>query len=637
MSSPSGSARAAPHVAVAPRRASLTPGQKVSLTVTTNDSAGVRWSVDPSTGSLDAQTTRDGQTIHFTAPGMAGVTGVYTVKATSIADPTQISSAFIAVTDLPGVYTYHNDLGRTGVNHREYALTTSNVNVDSFGKLFSCGVDGVIYTQPLWVANLKINGRPHNVVFVGTEHDSLYAFDADAAPCTLLWRANLAGVTHGGTGGEKPVSGKLLGRGDGDIAPEVGVTGTPVIDPVSAVLYVVSKSMNRAGTRFYQRLHALDLATGAEKRGSPIDIAATYPGVGDGGSRVIFNSRMEHQRAALALVNGVVYIGWGSHEDRGPFYGWILGYTYDGTKFSQSAVLNAGPNTREVGIWMGGAAPAADSGALYVVTGNGAFDASHATGPNNDYGDSLLKLSSSLKVVQYFTPTNQEADNAANMDFGGGATVLGDLPAGSPIRHVAIVGGKAGNLYVINRDCLGGFGDAKAWQRITVGEVGDIDADTPGVVFSAPALWNDNLYVAGARGPLKAFRFDTSTGRLGLVGTAALPAGGFGYPGSSPSVSSRASTNGIVWLIDAAQYCTPGAPGCGSAVLHAYDANNVAIELWNSSMAPSDAAGYAVKFSVPTVANGKVYVGTRGNNTGGRFWPLASRSGELDVYGLKPN
>src|SRR6185312_11669395 len=385
------------------------------------------------------------------------------------------------------------------------------------------------------------------------------------------------------------------------------------------------------------RLHALDLATGAERHGSPIDIAATYPGVGDGGSRVTFNSRTEHQRAALALVNGVVYIAWGSHEDRGPFYGWLIGYSYDGTELTQASVLNAGPNLRESGIWMSGAAPAADSSnALYVVTGNGGFDASHPTGPNNDYGDSLLKLSGTLKVLQYFTPSNQAADNAANMDFGGGATVLGDLPAGSPITHVAIAGGKDGNLYVINRDCLGGFGDAKAWQQITIGEVGDIDADTPGVVFSAPALWNNNVYVAGARGPLKAFRFDPS-GRLRLASTAASPAAGVGYPGSSPSVSSQESTHGIVWLIDAAQYCTPGSPGCGPAVLHAYDANNVAVELWNSSMAPSDAAGYAVKFSVPTVANGKVYVGTRGNNTGGRLWPMASRSGELDVYGLKPN
>lgn len=638
-SKPSGNNTSMPplatHVTIAPRHAALTLGQKISLTATTNDSAGVAWSVDPNAGSLDAQTSRGGQTIHFTAPNTAGV---YTVKATNITDSTQSTSITIGVTDLPGVYTYHNDLGRTGVNDREYALTTSNVNTNSFGKLFSCQVDGAVYTQPLWIAHLKINGAPHNVVFVGTEHDSLYAFDADANPCSRLWKANLIVKAHGGTGGERTVSGTLVGRGDGDLLPEVGITGTPVIDPASAILYVVSKSMNFAGTSFYQRLHAIDLATGAEKAGSPINIAATYPGTGDGGSQVTFNARMQHQRAALALVNGVVYIAWGSHEDRAPFYGWIMGYTYNGATFSQSYVVNVAPNTREAGVWMSGAAPAADSGnALYVITGNGGFDAPNTTAPNNDYGDSLLKLSGSLKVLQYFTPANEQVNNAANNDFGaGGAAVLGNLPAGSPITHLAIAGGKDGTLYVLNRDALGGFGDAKAWQQINIGTEGDLNEATPGVIFSVPALWNNYLYIAGAGGPLKAFRLDPSTARLSLVSATTVPAAGFSYPGSTPSVSSQATANGIVWILDNGQYCTPASPGCGPSVLHAYDATHVATELWNSSKVSADVAGYAVKFVVPTVANGKVYVGTRGHNTGGRYRTMGS-SGELDVYGLKPN
>jgi len=357
-SSPSGSKPAGTGISISPRRAALTIGQQISLTAMTRDPAGVRWSVDPNAGSLDAQTSRDGQTIHFTAPNTAGV---FTVKATGISDSTQSSSIVIGVTDLPGVYTHHNDLGRTGVNDREYALTTSNVNTDSFGKLFSCFLDGAIYTQPLWVAHLKIDGHPHNVIFVGTAHDSLYAFDADAAPCSQLWKANLIDTAHGEAGGERPVPGNVVGRGDGDLLPEVGITGTPVIDPARAVLYVVSKSVNYAGTSFYHRLHAIDLATGAEKAGSPITIAATYPGIGEHGSQVAFNPRQEHQRAALALVNGVIYIAWGSHEDRSPFYGWIMGYTYNGATFSQSYVLNTGPNTREAGVWMSGAAPSADS------------------------------------------------------------------------------------------------------------------------------------------------------------------------------------------------------------------------------------------------------------------------------------
>ena len=631
----SGSPQGAIHIAITPRRAALTLGQKISLTATTNDSAGVSWTISSNAGSLDAQTSRNGQTIHFTAPS---ATGLFTVKATSVSDSTQSSSVAIAVTDLPGVYTYHNDLGRTGVNDREYALTVSNVNTDSFGKLFSCYVDGAIYTQPLWVPSLKIDGRPHNAVFVGTAHDSLYAFDADASPCSRLWKVSLIDTAHGGTGGEKTVPGDLVGRGDKDVLPEIGITGTPVIDPATSVLYVVSKSMNSAGTKFYHRLHAIDLATGAERSGSPIDIAATFPGKGDGGSQVVFNARQEHQRAALALVNGVVYVAWGSHEDRSPFYGWLMGYTYNGSTFSRSYVVNAAPNTREAGIWMSGAAPAADSSnTLYVVTGNGGFDASNTSPPNNDFGNSLLKLSSSLKVLEYFTPSNQQANNASNNDFGaGGAAVLDDLPAGSPITHIAIAGGKDGSLFVVNRDSLGGFGDTKAWQQISVGVEGDLSEDTPGVIFSVPALWNHYLYIAGAGGPLKAFRLDPSTARLNLASTTTVPAAGFSYPGSTPSVSSQATNNGIVWILDNGQYCTPASPGCGPSVLHAYDANNVATELWNSSKVSTDTAGYAVKFTVPTIANGRVYVGTRGKNKGGKYRPM-DNSGELDVYGLKPN
>jgi len=633
--SSSGSSRRATIVTVAPRFAALTPGQTLSLTATTNDPAGVKWSVAPNVGSLDALTSQAGQTIHFRAPNTAGV---YTVKATSIADSTQNSSVTIGVTDLSGVYTYHNDRARDGVNEREYALTAATVHSTSFGKLFSCSVDGAIYTQPLWVANLKIDGALHNVVFVGTEHDSLYAFDADATPCSRLWKVDLVDWAHGGTGLERSVSGTLVGRGDGDLLPEIGITGTPVIDPRSAVLYVVSKSMNFVGRRFYQRLHAIDLATGAERAGSPIDITATFPGTGDGGSQVTFNTRTENQRAGLALVNGVVYIAWASHEDRAPFYGWLMGYTYNGTAFKQSCVLNLAPNTREAGVWMSGAAPAADSdNALYVITGNGGFDARKTTPPNNDYGDSLLKLSGSLKVLQYFTPSNEQVNNAANNDFGaGGAPVLGNLPAGSPIAHIAIGGGKDGSLFVLNRDSLGGFGNDKAWQQVSIGVEGDLDEATPGVIFSVPALWNNYLYIAGAGGPLKAFRLDATTAHLTLASATTVPAAGFSYPGSTPSVSSQGSANGIVWILDNGQYCTPASPGCGPAVLHAYDATNVARELWNSSQVSTDAAGYAIKFTVPTIANGKVYVATRGANRGSRYWPL-SGSGELDVYGLKLN
>ncbi|HUN71818.1 MAG TPA: Ig domain-containing protein [Steroidobacteraceae bacterium] len=625
-------------IAISPGRAGLTAGQLHKLTATTSDSSGVSWSIAPAGGSFSSATTSSGEAVILTVPQTAGV---YTITATSTVDTTQSASIQVGVTDLAGVYTYHDDLARDGANQEEYALTPEDVNSSSFGKLFSCTVDGAIYAQPLWVANVEVGGAPHNVVYVATEHDSLYAFDADANPCTKLWQVSLIDLSHGGTGDETTIpagpSGYLVGKGYGDLTPEVGVTGTPVIDPATGTLYVVSKSMNAAGTLFYQRLHAIDITSGAEKTGSPVDIAATYPGTAAGGSTVPFSARMEDQRPGLAFYNGTVYIAWGSHEDALPYYGWVIGYSYDGAEFTETSAYNSSPNTGMGGIWMSGAAPAIDEqGRLYVLTGNGAFDAASPTVPNNDYGDSLLQLSASLQVLGYFTPSDQQSDDSFNNDFGsGGPTVLADLPAGSPVTHLAIAGGKDGNLYVYNRDSLGGFGDSNAWQETAVGTEGNLDTDTPGVLFSVGAIWNDYFYLAGAGGPLQEYQLDPATAKLSLTTTGSSPSGGFLFPGATPSISAEGSTNGIVWVLDNSQFCTRASPGCGPAVLHAYDATNVANELWNSAGSSSDQAGNAVKFTVPTVANGKVYVGTRGNNTGGAYGST-SKSGELDVYGLKP-
>jgi hypothetical protein len=290
-------------IALSPRQAGLTVGQQIGLTAATNDYAGVSWSVSPAGGSLSATTSSSGAVVTLTAPQAAGV---YTITATSVTNAKFSASIQVGVTDLAGMYTYHDDLSRDGANLQEYALTPGNVNSSTFGKLFSCVVDGAIYAQPLWIANEKVDGAVRNVVFVATAHDSLYAFDADADPCEPLWQVSLIDPSHGGTGGEVTVpagtSGYLVGNGDGDMTPEVGVTGTPVIDPTAGILYVVSKSMNAAGTSFYQRLHAIDITTGAEKPGSPVTIAASFPGTGDGGSTVAFDPRMENQRAGLALV-----------------------------------------------------------------------------------------------------------------------------------------------------------------------------------------------------------------------------------------------------------------------------------------------------------------------------------------------
>jgi hypothetical protein len=275
---------------------------------------------------------------------------------------------------------------------------------------------------------------------------------------------------------------------------------------------------------------------------------------------------------------------------------------------------------------MAGAAPAVDSNnSLYFLTGNGTFDATTSAPNNVDYGDSLLKVSASLSLQNYFTPSDQSSDDQGDRDFGsGGAAVLADLPAGSPVTHLVMGGGKDGSLYVLNRDVLGGFGDAAAVQMLAIGHG----------IFSTGAFWNNNFYVAGAGGPLSAYALNTLQAQFSQTSVSSVPAGGYGWPGGTPSVSAAGAQSGIVWILNTHFYCTNQSSGCGSAVLHAYDATNLTTELWNSSLVAGDAAGNAVKFTVPTVANGKVYVGTRGNNTGGVYLSTAV-SGELDVYGLK--
>jgi hypothetical protein len=609
-------------VTVAPTIAALAVSQTQQFTATVPGGGAATWTVD---GIAGGNATVGVVTSGGTSGGLytAGTAvGTHTVLATSVANPSQSGSAVVAVTDLTGVYTYHNDLARDGANMQEYALTTANVNTSSFGKLTSCTLDGAIYGQPLWVANLTVGGAKHNVVFVATAHDSLYAFDADAVPCQQLWTVSLIDATHGGLAGESTVPPNLFGANQGAIAPEAGVTSTPVIDPVSGLLYVVSLSVNSAHTTYYHRLHAITLTTGTEATGAPVTITGTYP-LAAGGT-VSFDPHQHLQRAGLALVNGVVYVAFASQEDFGTWYSWVMAYHYGGTSLTQTAVLNATPNAKGGGIWMSGGAPAADSANnLYLVTGNGGFDATSPTAPNNDYGDSLLKLTSSLTVSQWFTPTDQQNDDLMDQDFGaGGAALLADLPAGSPVTHLLMCGGKDGTLYVLNRDTPGGYGDSNAVQSIAFGAQ----------IFATGAFWNNKFYLGGLSAPLRAYQLTPTATPLFALSSSSSHS--FVFPGTTPSVSSAATQNGIVWALDTSQYCTSQSPGCGPAVLYAYDATNLATALWNSSTVPADAAGFAVKFAVPTIANGKVYLGTRGNNIG--VLGGTSISGELDIYGLKP-
>lgn len=561
-------------------------------------------------------------------------------------------SAQVAATTLSGVFTYHNDLARDGANTLEYALKPTTVNTASFGKLFSCTVDGAVYTQPLWVPSLSIGGGTHNVIFVATQHDSAYAFDADASPCVTYWYVNLLDTLHGGTGSESPVTWNDVGNCFGDIYPEVGVTGTPVIDHTTNTIYLVSASEKNPASSghcsgsvatFYHRLHALDLATGSEKFNAPVTIAASVPGTGDGsvGGIVSFNSQLGHQRSGLALSGGIVSVVFSAHEDATPYHGWVLGYKASNVQ-QQLTVFNTTPNGlngADGGIWGGGGAPAVDSGGdLYVTTGNGDFDEISPT-PDNDYGDSILRLHPfhgttlngvNLNIAGWFTPYDQLTLSQTDADLGSGAAVL--LPkqtSGAGPANLLVQTGKEGVVYLIDRDNMGQYNAINNDQ---------IRQSFPGPsygLWGTPALWQNRLYVGGQYDSVKEFSFDPTT-ELFNTSVVSHTAHVFGYPGAVPSVSSQGALHGIVWAIDASLYgyaspnagincyVVPVPPACsGPAVLHAYNANNLAMEYWNSSMATNgrDQAGYAVKFVPPTIANGKVYVSTRT---------------EVDVYGLLP-
>jgi hypothetical protein len=558
------------NVSVSPKRAGLTVTQNLTgVTATTNDPSGVKWSTTGN-GSFSSTTSLTGVAVTYTAPSSAGV---YTVTATSATDITVSASFTVGVTDLGGVYTWHDNTNRDGANPKEYALTPSLVNTTTFGRLFNCTADAAIYAQPLWVANVNIAGGKHNVIYVVTTQNTIYAFDADKAPCQTLTSRSLLGTNE-----------TWLSNTDvnsNDVSPSIGIIGTPVIDPATSTLYVVAKSKATSGTNFIQRLHALSLTDLSERTNSPATIAQ-----GGSGSFAL----LENQRAGLILSGSSVYVTWASHGDQGAYHGYI--YQYDKTSLALGATYNDTPNGGLGGIWMAGAAPAVDSsGNIYCITGNGDFDAT-----KSNYGDSFIKLNSGLSLVDYFTPTNESNDQATDADFGSGGAAI--LISGGPAVNLAVGGGKDGALYVLNRSNMGHFGDGNALQRIPLG----------GGIFSTSAFWQGSLYVTPANGHLQAYPLTTNAMPFGALSSQSSNT--FGWPGATPSVSSLGSSNGIVWALS------------NGSLLHAYDATNLNTELWNSTMVGGDAAGGYVKFTVPTVANGKVYLG---NN------------GQLTVYGLKAN
>src|SRR3989441_2151350 len=518
------------------------------------------------------------------------------------------------------ISTYHNDNARMGRNPNEALLNPANVNPTAFGKLFSYPVDGHVYAQPLYVPNVDIPGQGrHNVVFVATEHNSVYAFDADSPGTGPLWAVSFIDPAHGVT----PVPHEDVGSED--LVPEIGITGTPVIDEQTGTLYVVAKTkeVSADGVHYVHRLHALDITTGTEKFQGPVVIGDTVfaagdytyvsgpsvDGSGDGSinGRLFFNALRQHQRPGLLLLKGVVYIGFGSHGDVGPYHGWVIGY--DAANLAQAPVLfNTTPNGGLGGIWMSGTGPAADAdGNIYVITGNGTFD---TAAPRTNYGDSFIRLSPAggLSVADFFTPANQSDLNEGDLDLGsGGAIVLPDSAGSEAHPHLLIGGDKQGVLYVIDRDNMTGF-NADGDQILQTVPITAGPACITCRIFSTPAFWEGKLYVVASRDVLKQYTLANGV----LSSLPALQAGDvFGFPGATPAISSNGATNGIVWALDTSNNGTPNGSGISSpAILFAYDATNLS-KLYSSPASGAGAAGDALKFTVPTVANGKAYVGTQ--------------------------
>jgi hypothetical protein len=586
---------------VTPSTATLTLLQTQQFT---SSASAVSWSVDGVVnGSAWSGTITS--TGLYTPPASAGT---HTVTATTSSTPPQSVNSTVYVTDYAGTFTYHNDNFRSGSNPNETVLTPANVNVNQFGMLFSYPLDGETLASPLYVPNVTIPGAgAHNVVYVATEHDSVYAFDADGLSGSPLWQVSFLspGVT----------TIPAADAGQDDITPEIGITSTPVIDPASDTLYMVARTLE--GSVYVQRLHALNITTGAETLGSPVVIQASVPGTGEGSQSglVPFDSLWENQRAALLLSNGVIYIAWASHDDNQPWHGWVMGYNE--TNLQQVMVYNVSPDNYGGGVWQSGGGIATDStGNLFFATGNGDFTAN--TG-GADFGDSILKLSPGGSVIDYFTPYDQSVMAAQDLDLASaGPVVLVNQPGPNP--HLLITAGKNGTVYVINRDNMGQFQSGNDSQ-IVQSLIGILPNGTASQGnFSAPVFFNNNIYFCAVQDALKAFQISNGLLSLGPISRSSTT---FPGKGCSFAVSANGATNGIVWAVQ------DNYPYIGT--LFAYDAGNLTNELYDSTQAGArDALGNAQKFSIPLVANGKVFVVSGAPPGGG------SSQNMLTAYGLLP-
>lgn len=602
------------NISVNPEQASVTPlqTQQFTATIAGVTSTNVTWSVDGVTGGNSTVGTISTGGL-YTPPATGSA--MHTVVATNKANTAQTAAAFIAATSYAGTYTFKNDTMRTGQNLNEVALTTGNVNQNQFGKLFTYTVSGYVFAQPLYVQGVNIPGKgTYNVVYVATEGDIVYAFDADninGDGSTPLWETNFTNASAGIT--TVPASDVETGT---DIPVQVGITATPVIDPAINTIFVLARTKVVSGTTtsYVHTLHALSMTTGEEQSGSPVEISATVNGIGSGsvGGKVSFDGLRENPRPAMLVVNGTVYMAWASLEDITPYHGWIMGYNE--TTLQQVTAICTTPNGDDGGIWQGGGGIAADAeGNVFITTGNGTFDANVS---GEDYGMSVLKYSATdgaLSVSAYFAPYNQVALTGLDWDLSSGGIMLLPDQAGT-YPHVMLAAGKGSSVYELNRDALGGYSATADQNLLTVPAVIGQTEEGSGNRAGGPAYWQGQVFYAGSNTDPMQFSLQGS-----LISTIPIAQSThkYGYPGGSPTISANGNTNGIVWIVQTDKYASSG-----NAILRAFDGANVSRELYDSSQDSSrDKPNAAVKFVVPTVANGKVYLGTET---------------ALDVYGLLP-
>ncbi len=581
-----------PSITTQPANRTVTAGQTATFTVVAGGTAPLSYQWQKNNANISGATAAS-YTTPATAIGDSGATFrvVVTNSVTSITSAAAVLTVNpVIVSSGTDVSTYHNDIARTGQNTTETKLMPANVNSATFGLLRNLSVDGRVDAEPLYLSQLSIAGTAHNAVFVMTEHDSAYAFDADTG--AQLWKVSLLGS------GETPSD----DRGCGQVSPEIGITSTPVIDRAAGahgILYAVAMSKN--GATYFQRLHALDITTGAELEGGPVTVQATYPGTGSNssGGMVMFDPKQYKERAALLLLNGVVYTSWASHCDFNPYTAWIMGYNQ--TTLVQTSILNLTPNGSEGSIWQSGGGLAADpQGNIYALIANGTFDTTLDVNgfPNKqDYGNGFVKISTAggnLKVADYFNMSNTVSESGQDADLGsGGAMVLPDLSYGTGATlNLAVGAGKDGNVYVVNRNGMG------KWNANSNNVYQEIAGGVPNGVWGVPAYFNSTVYYCDQSGTLKSF--PVANGKLAT--TPGHTGASFTYPGVLPSVSANGASNGIVWAIE----------NTGTAVLHAYAANDLTRELYNSNQAASgrDHFGGGNKFITPMIADGKVFAAT---------------------------